>query len=135
MDFTIDSEQKALVKAVRGLINATDPDLSGFRRRGGKLIMYHGWADTALTPLMSVEYYEKASAKNGASTPDFFRLFMVPGMFHCRGGFGTDSFDAMTSLVEWVEAGKAPDSIPAAQRAGDRHAGQGPDGEPREKTL
>lgn len=116
----------ARMSAVRGLVNATDPDLSGFRRRGGKLIMYHGWADTALTPLMSVEYYEKAMARNGASTPDFFRLFMVPGMFHCRGGFGTDSFDAMTSLVEWVEAGKAPDSIPAAQRAGDRIARRRP---------
>ncbi|UFN48957.1 tannase/feruloyl esterase family alpha/beta hydrolase [Roseomonas sp. OT10] len=118
-DFARDPGRMA---AARSLINATDPDLSAFRRRGGRLIMYHGWADTALTPLMSVEYYQKALAANGAGTPDFFRLFMVPGMFHCRGGFGPDSFDAMTALVEWVEAGTAPDSIPAAQLAGSRIA-------------
>lgn len=105
----------ARMSAIRTLLNATDPDLSAFRRRGGKLIIYHGWADTALTPLMSVEYYERALAANGPDTPGFFRLYMVPGMFHCRGGFGTDSFDAMTALIEWVENATAPDSIPAAQ--------------------
>jgi feruloyl esterase len=108
------------LSAVRDLLNATDPDLSAFRRRGGKLIMYHGWADTALTPLMSVDYYEKALAATGPETPNFFRLFMVPGMFHCSGGFGTDSFDAMTSLIEWVENGTVPDSIPAAQLSAGR---------------
>ena len=108
------------LEPARRLLNATDPDLSAFRRRGGKLIMYHGWADTALTPLMSVDYYEKARAANGPDTPDFFRLFMVPGMFHCSGGFGTDTFDAMTPLIEWVENGTAPDSIPAAQLTGGR---------------
>jgi feruloyl esterase len=105
----------ARMSAIRSLVNATDPDLSAFRRRGGKLIMYHGWADAALTPLMSVEYYERALAANGPGTPDFFRLYMVPGMFHCRGGVGTDSFDGMTALIEWVENGTAPDSIPAAR--------------------
>jgi len=105
---------------IRRLLNATDPDLSAFRSRGGKLLMYFGWADAALTPFMAIDYYEKALATNGPDTRDFFRLFMVPGMFHCRGGVGTDRFDAMTTLINWVENGAAPDSIPAARVEGDQ---------------
>ena len=52
---------------------------------------------------------------NGAGTRDFFRLFMVPGMFHCRGGFGPDRLDALTPLINWVEGGRAPEAIVAAQ--------------------
>jgi hypothetical protein len=100
---------------IRKLLNATDPDLSLFRNRGGKLLMYFGWADTALTPFMAIDYYEKALAANGPDTRDFFRFFLVPGMFHCRGGVGTDRFDAMTTLINWVEGGTAPDTIPAAR--------------------
>jgi hypothetical protein len=99
----------------RTLLNATDPNLGPFRRRGGKLLMYFGWADTALPPLMGIDYYMKAVAANGLGTPDFFRLFMVPGMFHCRGGVGPDRLDAMTALINWVENGTAPASITAAQ--------------------
>ncbi|MBV8192519.1 MAG: tannase/feruloyl esterase family alpha/beta hydrolase, partial [Alphaproteobacteria bacterium] len=99
----------------RALLNATDPDLGPFRARGGKLLMYFGWADTALPPLMGIDYYLKAVAANGPATPEFFRLFMVPGMFHCRGGVGTDRLDAMTAMVNWVENGVAPASITAAQ--------------------
>jgi feruloyl esterase len=99
----------------RALLNATDPNLGPFRARGGKLLMYFGWADTALPPLMGIDYYLKAIAANGLTTPDFFRLFMVPGMFHCRGGIGIDRLDAMTALVNWVENGVAPASITAAR--------------------
>jgi len=99
----------------RALLNATDPNLGPFRSRGGKLLMYFGWADTALPPLMGVDYYMKAVAANGLATPDFFRLFMVPGMFHCRGGIGTDRLDAMTAVINWVENGVAPASITASQ--------------------
>jgi hypothetical protein len=77
--------------------------------------MYFGWADTALNPLMGVNYYEKVSARFGASTADFFRLFMVPGMSHCRGGVGTDQCDFLTALIEWVEKGVAPKQIVASQ--------------------
>jgi feruloyl esterase len=99
----------------RALLNATNPDLSGFRARGGKLLMYFGWADTALPPVMAIDYYLKAVGTNGLTTPDFFRLFMVPGMFHCRGGVGTDRFDAMTALINWVENGIAPATITASR--------------------
>ena len=98
----------------RRLLDATDPDLSAFRARGGKLLMYFGWADTALPPLAGVDYYEKALATNGPGTPEFFRLFMVPGMFHCSGGIGPFRFDAMTALINWVENGTAPASLAAA---------------------
>jgi hypothetical protein len=97
------------------LVNANNPDLSRFNKRGGKLIVTYGWADTVLQPMMGVNYYEQALAKNGPDTPQFFRLFMVPGMGHCGGGVATDRFDAVTALVDWVEKGKAPDAIRAAR--------------------
>jgi hypothetical protein len=99
----------------RALLNATNPDLGGFRSRGAKLLMYFGWADTALPPVMAIDYYLKAVGTNGLTTPDFFRLFMVPGMFHCRGGVGPERFDAMTALINWVENGVAPATIVASQ--------------------
>jgi feruloyl esterase len=95
--------------------DAKNPDLSKFRGRGGKLIMTYGWADPILQPLMGVHYYEQATAKNGADTPQFFRLFMVPGMSHCAGGIGPDRNDAVTAVIDWVEKGKAPDSIVASR--------------------
>jgi hypothetical protein len=100
---------------VRRLLDATNPDLSVFRNRGGKLLMYFGWADMALPPLMGIDYFERALAKNGPRTPDFFRLFMVPGMFHCSGGVGPDRFDAMTALINWVETNTPPASLLAAR--------------------
>lgn len=99
----------------RALLNATNPNLGAFRARGAKLLMYFGWADTALPPVMAIDYYLKAVGTNGLATPDFFRLFMVPGMFHCRGGVGPERFDAMTALINWVENGVPPATIVASQ--------------------
>jgi feruloyl esterase len=99
----------------RSIADATNPDLTRFRERGGKILMYFGWADPALNPLMGVQYYEQVTQRMGPSTPDFFKLYMVPGMFHCGGGIGTSVFDAVTPLVEWVEKSAAPTSIPAAR--------------------
>jgi feruloyl esterase len=64
---------------------------------------------------MGVNYYEQAEAKNGAGTSEFFRLFMVPGMGHCGGGIGTDRFDSMTAMINWVEKSKAPDVLQASR--------------------
>jgi len=94
--------------------NATNPDLAPFRARGGKLLMTYGWADPILQPLVGVHYYEQAVARNGSHTAEFFRLFMVPGMTHCAGGSGTDRFDSMTVLIDWVERNRPPDSIRAS---------------------
>jgi len=97
------------------LADAKNPDLSKFRKRGGKLLMTYGWADPILQPMMGVNYYERALAKNGPETPEFFRLFMAPGMGHCGGGIGPDRRDSMTALIDWVEQGKAPASIIASR--------------------
>jgi len=97
------------------ILDANDPDLSAFRRHGGKLLMYYGWADPQLNPKMGVEYYEQARATMGESTGDFFRLFMVPGMFHCGGGVGTSTFDTATPLVKWVESSEPPARIEASR--------------------
>ncbi len=105
----------AKLSGIHSILDATDTDLSRFKSHGGKIVMYYGWADPALNPLMGVGYYEDVKKRMGASTTDFFRLFMVPGMFHCGGGVGTSTFDAMTPLVQWVEHGTAPDRITAAQ--------------------
>jgi len=103
-----------------GTINAIDPDLRKFKAHGGKLIMYHGWADSLIMPENSVSYYESVLKTIGgpAQTEDFFRLFMAPGMGHCFGGEGPSGFDALQSLERWVEDGKAPDSIVASHMAG-----------------
>jgi feruloyl esterase len=95
--------------------NAKNPDLAEFRARGGKLLMTYGWADSILQPMMGVNYYEQAVERNGPDTPDFFRLFMIPGMAHCGGGVGPDRYDAITAIVDWVEADKAPTSIVASK--------------------
>ena len=100
---------------IRSILDATDPDLRSFRDRGGKLLMYFGWADTALNPMMGVNYYEDAVKAMGPQTGDFFRLYMVPGMFHCAGGLGVDQFDAFTRLVNWVEAGEVPERMDASR--------------------
>jgi feruloyl esterase len=130
----------ALLDAWGEKANAKNTDLSAFRSRGGKLIMTYGWADAILQPLMGVRYYEQAVERNGPDTTDFFRLFMVPGMAHCGGGIGPDRHDAMSAIIDWVEADRAPDSMIASKVVDDevvrtrplcpypqvaRHAGQG----------
>lgn len=101
-----------------GTIAATDPDLHAFEAHGGKLIMYHGWADALIVPRSSIDYYEKVVSTMGGleKTREFFRLFMAPGMDHCRGGEGPDEFDALGALEAWVEQGRAPEEMIASHR-------------------
>jgi len=115
MTFNIDADLDK-IEAAHQLLDATDPDLSRFKAHGGKIVSYYGWADPALNPLMGVGYFESVAKKMGA-TDDFYRLFMVPGMNHCGGGIGPNTFDAFTPLVEWVEKGTAPASIVASRIA------------------
>ena len=96
--------------------NATNPDLQPLKRRGGKIIHYHGWADSLATALMSIDYYESVLRKMGAKeTAEFYRLFLIPGMFHCRGGVGCDTVDWLTPIVDWVEKGAAPAKLIGAR--------------------
>jgi feruloyl esterase len=99
------------------MLNATETDLGRFRDRGGKILMYFGWADAGLSPLMGTSYYERVLSAMGPKTGDFFRLFMMPGMFHCRGGVGPDAVDTLTPLVHWVEQGRPPEQLVAARRS------------------
>jgi feruloyl esterase len=101
------------IAAAQALVDATNPDLSRFKARGGRIVSYVGWSDPALNPLMSVGFYESVM-KAVPSTADFYRMFMVPGMGHCSGG-GTSTFDAFTPLVQWVEKGTAPAAIAASR--------------------
>ena len=90
---------------------ADDAKLSAFQARGGKLLLAHGMADAIFSPYESIDYYQRLQSAHGASTPDFARLFLIPGMGHCAGGAATDSWDGLSALVNWVEKGQAPASI------------------------
>jgi len=114
-DVEVDYEDYERMASTRAVLDATDPDLSRFKALGGKILSYFGWADPALNPMMGITYYERTLETMGPSTSDFYRLFMVPGMFHCAGGVGTSTFDAVTPLIQWVEKGLAPSTIPAAR--------------------
>jgi len=116
-NFNFDSDLARTAEAEKGLLNATNPNLSGFMDRGGKLIQYHGWSDPQIAPSSSVEYYKNVLETSGgaAKVQKSYRLFMVPGMAHCRGGDGTSSFDMLSALQQWVENGKAPDRIDASR--------------------
>ncbi|HEY6345480.1 MAG TPA: tannase/feruloyl esterase family alpha/beta hydrolase [Bryobacteraceae bacterium] len=117
----IDSDVEFIDQKLGPLFNNVNPDLSAFRAHGGKLIQYHGYSDPDISPLNSIDYYESVvrfSARGGASgladTKRFYRLFMVPGMYHCNGGPGPNTFDAVKALEDWVERGAAPERIVAA---------------------
>jgi len=92
-------------------------DLDAFRSRGGKIVMYHGWSDPAIPPLVSVAYRRRVVGALGRrATDDFLRLFMVPGMQHCAGGAGPNVFDPLQTLERWVEVDVPPDVIVATHR-------------------
>ncbi len=117
------------------VLNATSTDLGEFREHGGKLLMYHGWADPLIPSQTSINYFNAlVEGERGGFQPASFgagndpglvrtqtyaRLFMVPGMYHCLGGPGPNVFDALTPLVHWVEQGKAPETIIATKFVND----------------
>lgn len=105
------------VDAAAGFVDAVNPDLRAFEAHGGKLLLYHGWRDTGITPENTILYYESVLDEMGPEQDDWMRLFMVPGMGHCRGGPGVDTFDAITALEQWRERGDAPNEIMATSEA------------------
>jgi feruloyl esterase len=122
--FMLEAGMKAAEEKTASALNATDPNLNPFRARGGKLILYHGWNDPAIPALSTVNYYRSVVAKMGQPDVDsFVRRYMVPGMQHCGGGPGADSFDdgIDSALEQWVEKGAAPSTIIASKFAGDEH--------------
>jgi feruloyl esterase len=101
----------------RNTINALDPNLRPFIRGGGRLIQYHGWSDPQISPLNSTQYYTRViDALGGADqVRGAYRLFMAPGMGHCGGGEGPNTFDMLGALERWVEEGAAPDAVMASR--------------------
>ncbi len=130
--FDLEKDGKLADEKAAAHLNATNPNLKAFQARGGKLILYHGWSDAALPPVNTINYFQSVTAKLGErQTRGFVRLFMAPGMQHCAGGPGPNSFgqtvtsaqsdpqhDLTLALERWVEQGVAPDQIIAARRSG-----------------
>jgi feruloyl esterase len=97
-------------------LNATNADLGAFNARKGKLIIWHGWADPALPPQATVDYYRQLQTRD-PNASEYCRLFMVPGCLHCGGGPGASDVDWLSVIVQWVEHGAAPDRVIASKSA------------------
>ena len=130
--FNVDRDTKNADDKLAGALNATNPDLSRFLARGGKLILYHGWSDAAIAPQNTIDYYNSVTAKMGASKArSFVRLFMAPGsaallrrrrVRTCSASrlpAGDADHDVDAALEQWVEKGIAPERIIATKRAAD----------------
>lgn len=114
-DFDMDRDYGAALTRIAPVINADNPDIAAFTRRGGKLIVYQGWNDAAITPGTTVAYVDAVHRHIGPEMAGQVRLFMVPGMTHCAGGLGATSFDMQSALEDWVERGLAPERIIASR--------------------
>ena len=107
------------MQTMHQIIDPVQDDLSAFAGAGGKMIIYQGWGDIAQSPYRTIDYYVGLRRHAGRrQVEDFARLFMAPGMYHCGGGIGPNTFDALTALEQWVEAGQAPASLVAAHTRG-----------------
>ncbi len=101
-----------LLKPHHPLLDAANPDLSIFAASGGKLILWHGWADPHISPRTTIAYQEALNAIMGPeSTTTFERLYLLPGVTHCGGGEGMASMDLLTPMMAWVEHNQAPEAI------------------------
>jgi feruloyl esterase len=116
--FNFDTDPAKVADAA-AILNPQNPDLAPLKKRGGKIIQYSGWADQQVNPQAGLEYYETVSKRLGANdTRDFYRVFMIPGMFHCSGGPGCGSVDWLSVTMDWVEKGVAPAQIVGAHMEG-----------------
>jgi hypothetical protein len=97
------------------LFDATNPDLSAFAAHGGKLILWHGWADPHISPINTIAYYTAVQAQMGKQAENFTRLYLFPGMYHCSNGEGPYQVDLLTPMMNWVEGHVAPDAVLANQ--------------------
>lgn len=100
----------------RDVIDTSNPDLSAFRKSGGKMITWHGQADELIFPQGSIDYWQRVR-----DADDFYRLFMAPGVGHCGGGPGPAPVDPLDAVIRWVEQGKAPATLPAASATATRN--------------
>jgi feruloyl esterase len=119
MSFDLDKDL-ALAVTNAGYLESSDPHLEKFKARGGKLLLYHGWADPGPAPANTIHYVNEVIRTLGPKQDDWMRLFLLPGVGHCGGGPGPDQADFMAAIERWRESGAAPDRIPAAHVAGNR---------------
>jgi feruloyl esterase len=131
--FAIEPGLKLAEERTGKALNAIDPNLGPFKARGGKLILYHGWDDPAIPAVNAVNYYQSVTKKMGQRDADsFVRLYVAPGVQHCGGGPGPDSFGQVgnlnfsdpthsvdAALEQWVEKGTAPSTIIASKYEGE----------------
>ncbi len=101
-------------KRMSNIADADNPDLTAFAARKGKLILWHGWADPALNPLATIEYYDKVMTRDPRAT-EHVRLFMAPGVLHCGGGEGPSTASWLPAVVDWVERSRAPEQVVATK--------------------
>lgn len=118
-DFNIERDFPLIQQRVAFMSDADQTDLGRFFRKGGKLLIWHGWSDPAIPPGMSIDLYEriKRDTKDSDEAPvdNSVRLFLAPGVNHCGWGSGLTQFDVLRAMEDWIEHGLAPERIPAAQ--------------------
>lgn len=119
MSFELDKDL-ALTLKNGSFIEASDPNLTKFKARGGKLLLWHGWADPGPAPANTINYYSQAAKASGGSQDEWMRLFLMPGVAHCGGGVGPDQADFLGAMERWREEGVAPAQITASRTAGGR---------------
>jgi feruloyl esterase len=110
LDWTVPGFHATVLSSL--LYSATNPDLRPFARSGGKLILWHGWADQHISPQGTIQYWERMTQVSGR-TDGFARFYLFPGMGHCGSGLGPNTFDVLTPLMSWVETDSAPDALVA----------------------
>jgi feruloyl esterase len=115
--FDLDTDL-ALALRNAGFIESSDPNLAKFKARGGKLLLYHGWADPGPAPENTIDYFDAVNKTLGGTQDDWMRLFLMPGVGHCGGGVGPDQADFLGALERWREQGTAPGRIEASRAAG-----------------
>ena len=134
-DANIEQALKTAEEKTAQKLDAVDANLAAFQARGGKLILYHGWNDPAISALNTINYYNSVATKMGQRAADaFVRLYMAPGMQHCAGGPGPNSFgqggefvkdpqrNMELALEQWVEKGTPPHEIVASKYVDDDSA-------------
>ena len=114
--FDIEADVALAEQVIGDTMDSIDPDIRAFVDNGGKLLIYHGWSDPGISPYNSVNYYRSAMERVGSAVAESsLRLFMLPGVGHCRGGEGPDTFDSIGVMDTWVETGVAPLRISASR--------------------